>query len=112
MSVVSQWFSRTSNAGSAPVRENNVVSLGGAIGARGLPPCPDLRPCKSLTCSDAMRTGPNGRHRDLLRLTECSHHVGSSGFAALNGLVLCSVSSLDLVVCRLVPGGQASYRAA
>jgi hypothetical protein len=79
MSVVSQRFSRTSNAGGAPARENNVVSFGGAIGARGLAPGPDLRPCKSLTCSDAMRTGPNGRHRSLLRLTECSHHVGSSG---------------------------------
>jgi hypothetical protein len=79
MSVVSQRFSRTSNAGGAPTRENNVVSLGGTIGARGLPPGPDLRPYKSLTCSDAMRTGPNGRHRGLLRLTECSHHVGSSG---------------------------------
>src|SRR5665811_1100329 len=79
MSIVSQRFSRTSNAGGAPARENNVVSLGGAIGARGLPPGPDLRPCKSLTCSDAMRTGPNGRLRSLLRLTECSHHVGSSG---------------------------------
>jgi hypothetical protein len=38
MSVVSQQFSRTSNAGGAPARENNVVSLGGAIGAHGLPP--------------------------------------------------------------------------
>jgi hypothetical protein len=83
MSVVSQRFSRTSNAGGAPTRENNVVSLGGTIGARGLPPGPDLRPYKSLTCSDAMRTGPNGRHRGLLRLTECSHHVGSSGLAGL-----------------------------
>ena len=88
MSVVSQRFSRTSNAGGAPTRENNVVSLGGTIGARGLPPGPDLRPYKSLTCSDAMRTGPNGRHRGLLRLTECSHHVGSSGLAAVNGTVV------------------------
>jgi hypothetical protein len=30
----------------------------------------------------------------------------------LNGLVLSSVSSLDLVVYRLLPDGQASYRAA
>jgi hypothetical protein len=82
MSIVSQRFSRTSNAGGAPARENNVVSLGDAIGARGLPPGPDLRPCKSLTCSDAMRIGPNGRHRGLLRLTECSHHVGSSGLVS------------------------------
>src|SRR5674476_1474705 len=81
MSVVSQRFSRTSNAVGAPARENNVVSLRGAIGARGLPPGPDLRPCKSLTCSDAMRTDPNGRLRSLLRLTECSHHVGSSGLS-------------------------------
>src|ERR1035437_2168733 len=79
MSVVSQRFSRTSNAGGAPARENNVVSLSGVIGACGLPPGPDVRPCKSLTCSDAMRTGSNGRLRSLLRLTECSHHVGGSG---------------------------------
>src|SRR5664279_4296643 len=88
MSVVSQRFSRTSNAGGAPTRENNVVSLGGTIGARGLPPGPDLRPYKSLTCSDAMRTGPNGRHRGLLRLTECSHHVGSSGVGVCGWLDL------------------------
>ena len=79
MSIVSQRFSRTSNAGGAPARENNVVSLSGVIGACGLPPGPDVSPCKSLTCSDAMRTGSNGRLRSLLRLTECSHHVGSSG---------------------------------
>ena len=53
MSVVLQRFSRTSNAGGAPARENNVVSLGGEIDARGLPPGPDLRPCKSLTRSNA-----------------------------------------------------------
>jgi hypothetical protein len=57
MSDVSQRFSRTSNAGGAPARENNVVSLGSEIGARGLPPGPDLRPCKALTCSDA-KCGP------------------------------------------------------
>jgi hypothetical protein len=79
MSVLSQRFWRTSNAGGAPARENNVGSFGGAIGGRGLPPGPDLRPSKSLTCSDAMRTGPNGRLHSLLRLTECSHHVESSG---------------------------------
>src|SRR5664280_2173395 len=83
MSIVSQRFSRTSNAGGAPARENNVVSLGGAIGARGLPPGPDLRHCKSLTCNDAMRTDPNGRLHSLLRLTECSHHVGSSGLRTM-----------------------------
>jgi hypothetical protein len=81
MSIVSQRFSRISNDGGAPARENNVVSLSGAIGACGLPPGPDVRPCKSFTCSDAMRTAPNGRLRSLLRLTECSHHVGSSGLA-------------------------------
>ena len=79
MSVVSQRFSRTSNAGGAPARENNVVSLGGAIGARGLPPGPDLRPCKSLTCSDAMRTGPNGRLRNLLRLNTADAQPSSDG---------------------------------
>ena len=84
MSVVWQRLSRTSDAGGAPASENNVVSLGGEIGARGLPPGPDLRPCKSLTCSDAMRTGPNGRLRSLLRLTECSHHVGSSGVVPIS----------------------------
>jgi len=58
--------------------------LVGAIGARGLLPGPFLSSCKSLTCSDAMRTGPNGRLRSLLRLTECSHHVGSSGLIDQN----------------------------
>jgi hypothetical protein len=79
MSIVSQRFSRIPEAGGTASRENIVVSLGGAIGARGLPSQLDLRPCKPLTCTDAGRAGPNDRLRGLLRLTECSHYVGSSG---------------------------------
>src|SRR5664280_1243559 len=118
MSVGSQWFSRTSNAGGAPTRENNVVSLGGTIGARGLPPGPDLRPYKSLTCSDAMRTGPNGRHRGLLRLTECSHHVGSSGICQpvkhrRRALIACSpLRGNSIKAARLAPDELTSSRSA
>src|SRR5664279_3147270 len=79
MSVVSQRFSRIPNARGTPARENNAVSLGSAIGARGLPPQLYSRLCKPLTCSDATRPGAHDLLRGLLRLTECSHHVGSSG---------------------------------
>src|SRR5664279_5073940 len=80
MSVVSQRFSRIPNARGTSARENNAVSLGSAIGARGLPPQLYSRLCKPLTCSDATRPGAHDLLRGLLRLTECSHHVGSSGF--------------------------------
>src|SRR5664279_1739034 len=78
MSVVSQRFSRIPNARGTPARENNAVSLGSAIGARGLPPQLNLTLFKPLTCSDATRPGAHDLLRGLLRLTECSHHVGSS----------------------------------
>src|SRR5664279_2154073 len=82
MSVVSQRFSRIPNARGTPARENNAVSLGSAIGARGLLPQLYSRLCKPLTCSDATRPGAHDLLRGLLRLTECSHHVGSSGIRA------------------------------
>ena len=52
MPIVSQRFSRTSNAGGAPARENNVVSLGGAIGALRLASRPRL---ETLKVVDAMK---------------------------------------------------------
>src|SRR5664280_2603543 len=70
------------NARGTPARENNAVSLGSAIGARGLLPQLYSRLCKPLTCSDATRPGAHDLLRGLLRLTECSHHVGSSGVLA------------------------------
>src|SRR5450631_1912660 len=82
MSDVSQRFSRISNAEGPTPRENNAVSSGGAICARGLPSRFDLYRCKPLTCSDTALSGKNDGVRGLLRLRECSHHVRSSGIGS------------------------------